>query len=32
VPAVAPDEKVNLDISLKGFTAGYEAVLAASAP
>lgn len=26
VPAVAPDQKVVLDISLKGFTAGYEAV------
>lgn len=31
VPAVAPDQKVNLDVSLKGFTAGYEAV-AATAP
>lgn len=28
VPAVAPEEKVNLDISLKGFTAGYDAVAA----
>lgn len=28
VPAVAPDTKVNLDISLKGFTAGYDAVVA----
>lgn len=26
VPAVAPDQKVNLDVSLKGFTAGFEAV------
>jgi invasion protein IalB len=26
VPAVAPDQKVNLDLSLKGFTAGYDAV------
>lgn len=31
VPAVAPDQKVDLDISLKGFTAGYDAV-AATAP
>lgn len=28
VPAAAPETKVNVDISLKGFTAGYEAVLA----
>lgn len=28
VPAAAPEETVNLDISLKGFTAGYEAVAA----
>lgn len=26
VPVVAPDQKVNADISLKGFTAGYDAV------
>lgn len=26
VPAAAPDEKVKLDISLKGFTAGYDAL------
>lgn len=32
VPAAAPDQKVALDISLKGFTAGYDAVAAASAP
>lgn len=29
VPAGAPDQKVNLDISLKGFTAGFDAVKAA---
>lgn len=28
VPAVAPDQKVALDVSLKGFTAGYTAVSA----
>ena len=28
VPAGAPEQKVNLDISLKGFTAGYDAVKA----
>ncbi len=28
VPAVAPDQKVVLDASLKGFTAGFEAVKA----
>ncbi len=28
VPAAAPEQKVNLDISLKGFTAGFEAVKA----
>lgn len=28
VPAAAPDKRVSLDISLKGFTAGYEAVMA----
>lgn len=27
-PAIAPETKVNLDISLKGFTAGYDAVVA----
>lgn len=26
VPAVAPDQKVSADLSLKGFTAGFEAV------
>lgn len=26
VPAPAPDQKINLDLSLKGFTAGYDAV------
>lgn len=26
VPAAAPDQKVELDLSLKGFTAGFEAV------
>ncbi|WP_435258876.1 invasion associated locus B family protein [Thioclava sp. FR2] len=26
VPVVAPDQKVNAEISLKGFTAGYDAV------
>jgi invasion protein IalB len=31
VPVVAPDQKVSLDISLKGFTAGYEAVKTANA-
>jgi invasion protein IalB len=31
VPAVAPDQKVNLTVSLKGFTAGFEAVKAANA-
>ena len=28
VPAAAPEKQVNLDISLKGFTAGYEAIAA----
>lgn len=31
VPAVAPDETVALTVSLKGFTAGYEAVAANNA-
>lgn len=31
VPAVAPDQKVSLNISLKGFTAGYQAVTDANA-
>ncbi|WP_128254037.1 invasion associated locus B family protein [Falsirhodobacter deserti] len=31
VPVVAPDEKVTLDLSLAGFTAGYDAVVAANA-
>ncbi|MDO8327720.1 MAG: invasion associated locus B family protein [Cypionkella sp.] len=26
IPAAAPDQKVDLDVSLKGFTAGYDAV------
>ena len=26
VPVVAPDQKVGVDVSLKGFTAGYDAV------
>lgn len=30
VPFVAPDEKVELTMSLKGFTAGYDAVVAAN--
>ena len=30
VPFVAPDEKVELTMSLKGFTAGYDAVAAAN--
>ena len=30
VPAAAPDQKVTLDISLKGFTAGYDAVKAST--
>lgn len=29
VPAIAPDKTVALDLSLKGFTAGYDAVAAA---
>lgn len=32
VPAAAPDTDVNLDLSLKGFTAGYQAVAASTAP
>lgn len=31
VPVVAPDKKVILNVSLKGFTAGYDAVNAANA-
>lgn len=31
VPVAAPDQKVELAISLKGFTAGYDAVLATAA-
>lgn len=31
VPVVAPDQKVNLDVSLSGFTAGYDAVATANA-
>lgn len=30
VPAMAPDQRVDLAISLSGFTAGYEAVVAAA--
>ena len=30
VPFVAPDEKVELTVSLKGFTAGFDAVVAAN--
>ncbi|WP_374396200.1 invasion associated locus B family protein [Tabrizicola sp.] len=30
VPFVAPNEKVELSLSLKGFTAGYDAVVAAN--
>jgi invasion protein IalB len=30
VPAAAPDKPVKLDVSLKGFTAGYDAVVAAA--
>jgi invasion protein IalB len=32
VPVAAPDQKVNVDVSLKGFTAAYDAVIAAVAP
>ncbi len=32
VPVAAPTQKVNVGISLKGFTAGFEAVNAANAP
>ena len=28
VPAAAPDKKVELGLTLKGFTAGFEAVTA----
>ena len=31
VPVTAPDQKVNLDLSLVGFTAGYDAIVAANA-
>ncbi|MDT8855773.1 invasion associated locus B family protein [Paracoccaceae bacterium Fryx2] len=31
VPVIAPDQKVALDLSLKGFTAGYDAVAASNA-
>lgn len=31
VPVVAPDQKVTLEVSLTGFTAGYDAVNAANA-
>ncbi len=29
-PFVAPDQKVNLPVSLKGFTAGYDAMTEAN--
>lgn len=32
VPFAAPDQKVNLDISLKGFTAGFESITVPEAP
>ena len=32
VPVAAPDQTVNVDISLKGFTAGFDAVAKANAP
>lgn len=32
VPMIAPDQKVVLTMSLSGFTAGYDAVVAANAP
>jgi invasion protein IalB len=32
VPVVAPDQKVNVTASLKGFTAGYQAVTTPRAP
>ncbi len=32
VPVAAPDQKVDLDISLKGFTAGFDAVAKTPAP
>lgn len=32
VPAVAPDQKVTVTVSLTGFTKGYEAVTAANIP
>ncbi len=32
VPVAAPDQRVNLDISLSGFTAGFDAVAAVAAP
>ena len=31
VPVAAPDKKVSVDISLEGFTAGFDAVTAANA-
>jgi invasion protein IalB len=31
VPVVAPDQKVEVNLSLKGFTAGYDAIVAANA-
>jgi invasion protein IalB len=32
VPFAAPDQKVNLDISLKGFTAGFESITVPEKP
>ena len=32
VPFAAPDQKVNLDISLKGFTAGFETITVPAKP
>lgn len=32
VPVAAPDQRVNLDISLSGFTAGFDAVAAVATP
>jgi len=31
VPLAAPDEKVDLKVSLSGFTAGFDAIVAANA-
>ncbi len=32
VPVVAPDQRINLTVSLAGFTAGYDALLALNPP